>query len=342
MQLINVGNHFSNAQMDYIIEQITSIGYQNVVQVSLHGSHLYGLNRDGSDLDVKLLYLPSLEDLLRGNVKSKNVSNKDLNIDVDLIPMNEYVRILLRQDINAMDTYFCGEDNLLYRADFIDDLTPIFQDPSWFLCRQMKGIVGYIKTQTHKYSHKIDRLAAMKALREAIDPFDWAAPINTDMVLPVVQGVAKEHPKYIKMIYVKGGQGQDMIEVCGKKYTLTWSLDMLVSALDKEITRYGERTEKGLLDGIDGKSMSHALRSLYQAKELLETGRFTFPLKQREEIMEVKLGNRTTEEMLVVISDLYDEVMEMLENSDLPEEPRYDIPYGELEYVYEMMMGGAY
>ena len=52
-----------------------------LIYTGFHGSHLYGLDREGSDIDIKAVYLPSKEQLLLGKSRdTKNYKNDELNI----------------------------------------------------------------------------------------------------------------------------------------------------------------------------------------------------------------------------------------------------------------------
>ena len=43
----------------------------NKIVELIHGSHLYGLNREGSDIDKKGCFLPTLTDLVLKKVEEK-------------------------------------------------------------------------------------------------------------------------------------------------------------------------------------------------------------------------------------------------------------------------------
>ena len=93
--------------------------------------------------------------------------------------------------------------------------------------------------------------------------------------------------------------------------------------MQKEINRYGRRSNSGLDTGVDSKSLSHALRVLVQLKELLTKRGITFPLENCDYVKKVKLGLITDrEEVINHIDNLYDECMDLLEKSkDLPDNP---------------------
>ena len=109
--------------------------------------------------------------------------------------------------------------------------------------------------------------------------------------------------------------------MCGKKHIFNNNVQLLKKALENEISRYGKRSNTGADKGIDSKSLSHCLRVLYELKEIVTTKDLKFPLKDAEYIKSVKTGEITDlEEVLNKIDELYDECMDLLAASDLPEE----------------------
>ncbi|MDR1622538.1 MAG: nucleotidyltransferase domain-containing protein [Synergistaceae bacterium] len=62
--------------------------------------------------------------------------------------------------------------------------------------------------------------------------------------------------------------------------------------VESDMNRFGDRAKEAERNlGLDYKALSHALRALMQMEELLLTGRIRFPLKEREELIAVKMGN---------------------------------------------------
>ena len=113
---------------------------------------------------------------------------------------------------------------------------------------------------------------------------------------------------------------QKYIEVVGKKYIVTWETKLLKDALKYEINRYGKRTADGSQKGLDGKSLSHAMRVLCELKEIILTKGLAFPLKDKEHLLNVKLGKVSYEEVMADIDSRYEECMELISKSDLPEQ----------------------
>ena len=290
----------------------------NIIYLGFYGSHLYGLSRPESDIDVKGIYIPTQEELILGKAdKTVNKKNEDLEIEVELKSIGSFLTSAQCCDTNVMDMLHTPEEFW------------ITSTPSWLsfigyhsdlYAKNMKGIIGYIKTHAAKYGHKIERLNEMVQLRDVATILDKSETIRT-----LCLQTNFESFKFIKPIFFTGRQDiaeQEYLEVCGKKYIQTWSINELLIALDKEINRYGQRSTKGLSEKMDTKSLSHALRVLTQLDELLTNNTITLPLKDPAYILKIKQGQiENVQEVMENIDKLYDSCMLKLEQCNFQEEP---------------------
>ena len=107
-------------------------------------------------------------------------------------------------------------------------------------------------------------------------------------------------------------------------------------ALLNELKRYGNRTKDGDKKGLDTKSLSHALRVLCELKELVTTKNITFPLQDADFIKQVKVGDVSDEQTVITLIDfMFEECMDLLEKSDLPDEGSVEGMLKELKSFYE-------
>lgn len=308
----------SEEQKEWIDEKL--YGFANVIYVGFHGSHLYGLDREGSDIDIKAIYLPTMDELIAGTaLKTHNFKNEELDIEIEIKSLSSFIRSCKSADTNCIDLLHTPDEMIIFCSEMWVDL--VTQKKSLY-AKNMKGIIGYIKTHTHKYTNKIDRLCEMEELLELTDNFLAANPSFTIKDL----GESSEFKdietfKYIKTVTLVKDHEQQYLEVCGKKYIYTWDLTQLKAALEKEISRYGKRSVEGLDKGLDTKSLSHALRVLLQLREIIKEGNLTFPLRDASFVKDVKLGKITDVDIVMSkIDSLYEECMKLIEESNLQDE----------------------
>lgn len=292
----------------------------NLLYVGFYGSHVYGLDRLESDIDIKAVCVPKLEELLLGQgTKTHSYKNDKLNIEIEVKTISSFLNSAKSCDTNVVDMLHTPKE-------FWIGWTPEWEElVSYRQClysKNMTGLLGYIKTHTHKYSHKIERYEEMKWIVDYLKDCESPEDVTIRYAVNTIGfQLFLSSAKYTKSVELVEKGTQQYLEVCGKKYIYTWSVNQLVEALEKEINRYGQRTETGVNSGLDGKSLSHAMRVLYETKEILEHNTVTFPLTNAQEIKDIKTGvNIDLPNILTTIDKLYDECIELMNNSDLPEQ----------------------
>ena len=309
-------------QQDWLDDKLKNY---HLLYVGFYGSHVYGLDRPESDIDIKAVCVPKLEELLLGQgTKTHSYKNDELNIEIEVKTISSFLNSAKSCDTNVVDMLHTPKEYWIGWTPEWEDLVSYRQ---CLYSKNMTGLLGYIKTHTHKYSHKIERYEEMKWIVnylkdcESQEDVTVRYAVNTTGFQLFLDGA-----KYTKSVELVEKGTQQYLEVCGKKYIYTWSVKQLVEALEKEISRYGQRTETGVNSGLDSKSLSHALRVLHETKEILEHNTVTFPLTNAQEIKDIKTGVDTDlPNILNTIDKLYDECIELMNNSDLPEQT--DISY---------------
>lgn len=318
-------------QMEWVKEQLKDF---DVIYAGIHGSFLYGLNREGSDVDVKAIYMPTTKDLLLNHCKTYNRKNDQLDVEIEIKSYPEFVRSCAKVDTNCFDLLHSSENMNIVTTPFWEHIK-LGRDNLY--AQRMKGLVGYIKTHIHKYSHKIERYEDMVKLLDICTTLDSQQEgLKVVDLVPFVD--SEEYSfKYVKVFEQVQDHEQMYLEVCGKKYIFTWAIEQLITSLRKEISRYGKRTQDGVDNGLDTKSLSHALRVLVQLEEVLDTSDLVLPLRKEERdlVMSVKLGEKNLDETLGLLDTTFDRVMRKLEiRTDFPEEPSVDfLVEGYKDYV---------
>lgn len=284
----------------------------NVIYNGLYGSHLYGLDTPVSDLDYKGVYAPSMTDLVFNTYKDSMEHQTD-EVDETYYAVTKFLRILEKNDTVSTDMLFSNKEAAIEASPLWWELRSYRED---LLCKNMRGLFGYIKTQSSKYGHKVQRYEEIK---EFLSLIEWA--YNGSQLISdtdIVSFIANKNFKYISFT----PKHKDIcanIDVCGSKYQTNAQVQYMVKGLQTKLNRYGDRTKKGSLQHGDWKSLSHSLRVLIQMQELIETRDLIFPLVRKEEILAVKMGQVEQSKVMGLIDENYDIVTEMMNKSDLPE-----------------------
>lgn len=284
----------------------------NIIFNGVFGSALYGLSTPSSDEDYKGGYMPTEKELIFNKYKDSIEIQTD-EVDYGFYAATKFVKILSKCDTVSNDMIHTPQEFTLTSTPLWEKIRSHRSD---LYCKSARGLLGYIRTQALKYSHKQERFKEMKELLGLILGTNLDVKIK-DTTLPEI--IQRSGFKFIKHVPAKGDVSGN-IDVCGSRYQLNSAVGYLTQGVEQKLSRYGERTKEGDKKGGDFKSMSHSYRVLIQMKEMIETRDIIFPLVKAPEIMKVKLGEIPTEDVMAKLDDVYHEVVALLEQSDLPED----------------------
>jgi hypothetical protein len=280
----------------------------------VHGSHLYGVNTPESDIDYKGIVLPTREQILlqqanftisesTGDDKSKNTAS---DTDSEFYSLHKFLDMACSGEMIAVDMLHCS--------------SPVFQNTIWnelrsirsmFYTSEMKGYLGYVKKQAHRYGIKGSKLEAIEAVLKYLQSKDQDVKvIDATEVIGGLEGLANLFPEYVevKRGFWKGNKWIDkiVVDVCSSKFDLTCKIGYIVDQLKRIYDTYGHRAQQAKLnEGIDWKAVSHAIRAGYQLLEIYQTGDLRFPLKEADLILSIKKGERDfTSEVSPILDDV--------------------------------------
>lgn len=268
--------------------------YSELLYLTVFGSDLYGTSTGTHDLDLRGIFMPSLQALVLGKAKKhihhssadEASRNKPDDVDIDLFSLENWLlRLLPEGNIGAQDLLFSPScpPRVLLRSPILD---PVFKEPLKFIdLSNSKGLIQYCLAQTKKYGIRGSRLGALLRVRKWLDRHEEEGRLGSHLEEIVAHAADREHCFSLSLREGKA------LSLCGKIYQAGVKLGELRARADCEIGKYGDRAslaEKN--QGLDFKALSHALRALDQMEELLLTGRIVFPLKTRDNLMRVKRG----------------------------------------------------
>jgi len=284
------------------------------------GSNLYGTNTANSDRDFKGVFLPDEDQLLLGKIPrninsstgSGNSKNTSEDVDTEMFSLHEFIKLSCEGQMIAMDMLHAPSEMLLESG-------PIWQkivdNREKFYTKKLQAFVGYCRTQAAKYGVKGSRLHAAK---EVIDILE-AVTENVKLEVIWEELPTNEHCHFAE----SSPNGIRQYEVCGKKFQATERRSHALQTLYIFYNNYGSRAKMAAENkGIDFKAVSHAVRAAMQVKELLTTGTMTFPLREADLIVKIKLGEMDyLTQVAPLLEELMEEVQELSDNSLLPKKP---------------------
>lgn len=311
---------------------------EKIIFKTLFGSRLYGTFNENSDIDYKGVFLPTKEDLLLGKAPkcyqvSSGGSQKNTKDDVDecYYSLHYFLELLASGETNALDMFFANTNKNAV----------IYEDPIWIelvsnadklITRNINRYLGYCRSQAIKYSIKGEKLDAYTKFKEFLEKHINAnekdangAWVTLDSVLGIPTiGLFVDYSKGDKVIGKRApllnkmfGEHSYILEMTNKeKYLMVSDIlfnfsDTIVVNLHKvnrTIAQYGKRAEIAKTqNGADHKALSHAVRTLFQAEQLITTGKIEFPLKDEQLafVKDIKYNNTKLS---------YEEIVDYIDN----------------------------
>ena len=309
---------------------------------SVYGSRLYGTSTPTSDTDNKVIYIPELDDLLLGkkpritktrvdadgNKVPDDASMPDGGVETEYIPLQQFVYDFVHGQTYAVEVAWAYVSNREGRA-----LNPIYlalpDEFIWELVNQfgnsdVYSMVSFAMKQTLDYVNRGDRLndarKVLEALRDKADRWKEPYVLRLDTMWnglaneQVLDVLARETDLKIGSS-TNNNKTMRTLELNGRSYLETTTLEHLITLVKKKVSEYGERTNKAAETDVDFKSLSHAVRVYQQAIELLDTGKMTFPRPNVEFLLEIKQGRGDLEAVKQLLRDLDAEVKAKMETS---------------------------
>ncbi|UJH94919.1 putative RNA repair pathway DNA polymerase beta [Acinetobacter phage PhaR5] len=302
---------------------------ERLVMQCVFGSKLYGTSTPSSDLDIKGIFIPDAKSIIMGNALThynKNTNNSHSkntadDVDVEMYSLKYFIELAIKGETIALDMLHTPPE-FIVDYDFMEPWDFIVANRSMFYTTDMKAYLGYVKKQAAKYGIKGTRMAALRQVHDAIKdlPEYRIVDIMDDAIEPsrhisrrrdyrVSQFVHKLPINEYCKIETDPKTGSTFYNVMGVKHQLTIKMSELKRKIATEWDKYGERARQAELNnGIDWKAMHHAIRGGLQLQEIYKTGDLKYPLKDRELLMDIKLGKLEFKEVSTILEDLISDV----------------------------------
>lgn len=188
----------------------------DLIYICQYGSHLYGLNTENSDLDLRGVYLPRKEDMLIGKYEDEfnteiniemetyHESNKTINgfplkgfvttkqvkADVKLFSLHKFIKLCSKGDTNALDLLFSW--NMDHSGIFWWAATPYFSNVIGYMYDNRHKLIDtdklespcrYAFKQATKYGLKGQRLKVLQGILNDVETYMSLSTTKEDALL---------------------------------------------------------------------------------------------------------------------------------------------------------------
>jgi predicted nucleotidyltransferase len=290
---------------------------------TIFGSHLYGTNSPDSDNDFKGVMLPTKEQCFLNKIPKsihsttgkQNEKNTKDDVDEEIYSLQYFFQLAIQGEMGVIDMVHSPENLWITSSDIWKE---IHRNRSKFYSKNMRGYLGYIKTQTAKYGVKGSRVASIENVIKTLEQFESFRKISD-----IFEKLPVDEFSYPTKNIINPKQPElRHYECCGKMITETVTVEYALNILHRIYEGYGTRAKQARDNsGIDWKAVSHAFRAGYQIKEILETGDLKYPLKQAPELLKIKLGqyHYLNDGIAEKLEEIISGISDLVSKSNLPE-----------------------
>lgn len=276
-----------------------------MVVKTVFGSYLYGTSTPDSDTDYRGVVLPTKEQLLLGRLPK---SIRGEGEDEEYYNLHYFIKLACDGQTVAFDMLF-APSTMVVSTSFL--WKKIQDNRDKFLSKNIKAFIGYARSQASKYSIKGERLTTAKKVLSYMEMCDL-----NDRMSKIWHLLGGEHIHSVE----DTPNGIKQKQVCGKILQETMNVHYAQGILNKFVDEYGKRARSAASSsGKDWKAISHAVRVLLEVEELLENRTITFPLKEKDFVKRIKLGEINMKEVVQFIDTKEARVQKLCDGSDLPE-----------------------
>jgi len=334
------------------IQQLKKNGW--IIHECIVGSHLYGTNKEGSDIDIKGIYVLPTDMILSGQYIEQISDDKQ---DITYYEIGRFLDLAAKANPNILDVL--GSDKVTFTTDkwkeYFPDITPYlttklkhtFLGYAYSQIQKAKGMNKKTNWEKSRMKRKtpLDFCYVLLDKEESAKFLDWCRiDKHTIRCFPDDIGLASVNnfPDVFSMYNLgaqKGGiTGENSNEVQIKsipkdaKFLGYMRFDRnAYSTHCKDYREYQEWLEKRnplryqdnakANNEYDTKNMSHCVRLLYTARDIALDKGLILNRPEKRQLLDIRNGKYTYEDIIIIAEDLNEEV-EMLfdKNTVLPRE----------------------
>lgn len=169
------------------------------------GSHMYGTNIEGSDTDIRGVFIQPTEDVLGTRYISQVSDEKN---DVTFYEIGRFIELLREGNPNILDILNAPEDCIIYKHDCFDKYFP---DPSvWITSKLKHSFTGYAWSQIKKATG-LNKYVNNPMPKERKTPVDFCYIIENEKSRPLSSVMRKEDLARCGVSSCQNGQGLYMV-----------------------------------------------------------------------------------------------------------------------------------
>ena len=340
MKLTQIKQHIQNEKYDFLRND-EHLG-DNIILLTLGGSHAYGMDKEGSDLDVRGIAINNKKEILLCQDFEQVVNEPT---DTTIYSFNKMIELLSKTNPNTIEILGCKPEHYLVLTEIGKEL---IEKRKLFLSKICIHTFGnYANSQLRRMENKAARLVGqaqnetyiLKSIHNAQYDFkNRYYPHSDSQIKLFIDDSVTDG--YEKEIFINCNlMHYPLRDWCGM-----WNeMKAIVSSYNK----IGKRNEKAMSHDKLGKHSAHLIRLFMMAIDILEKEEIiTYREKEHDLLMSIRNGEWLDEnrQPTSAFYDLVNEYEKRFEyarnNTSLPDLPDYKRINEFKMYVNERIVRG--
>lgn len=323
MSLQEIKNELKTKNYDFLKEN-NHLG-NNIILLTLGGSHAYGTNIETSDLDIRGCTLNRKEEILTNKNFEQFIDEKT---DTTIYSFNKLITLLSNCNPNVIEMLGCKPEQYFYVSDIGKEL---LNNSHLFLSRKAaNSFGGYASQQLRRLDNKAVRLVnqeqrekhILNSIKNAYVTFQdkYSSFQDDNMKLYIDKSNREEYDSEIFMdIHLTHYPLRD--------YKSMWSE---MNNIVKDYAKVEKRNKNAIEHNKLGKHMMHLIRLYMMCLDILENKRIvTYREKEHSLLMDIRNGKYLDDngqpipEFFEMVNDFEKKMNYAKENTSLPDKPNY-------------------
>lgn len=295
---------------------------KDISLLGVGGSHAYGMNVETSDLDLRGVALPSVDDILCRN-SFEQIEHKAT--DTVIYELSKFIHLCANCNPNVIELLGLRREHYLILTDVGNAL---IENADMFLSKKaVYSFGGYASSQLRRLNNKDNRDKSQSEQEKHI-------LATIDNMAAHFADIYAERPEDSLKLYIDNAQSDDLdteifMDVHLTHYPLRdyknlWS-DM--NNVVKDYAKISQRAGTAINRGKLAKHMAHLVRLYYMAFDILEDGKIiTYREKEHDLLMSIRNGyfldgNIVKHEFYEFVDELDAKLMRLKKTTPLPDKP---------------------
>jgi len=317
MNLEEIKNKLQSTEYDFLRNNI-HLG-NNIMILTLGGSHAYGTNVKTSDLDIRGVFAPRMEELL-GLSQYEEFENK--TTDTVLHSFDKIITLMINSNPNVVEMFGTKDEHIFILSEEGKMLKDNF---NLFLSRKAAhSFGGYAQQQLRRCQNAIARDSSTQSEKEAhiLNSIKYGMESVKDNYRSLNNGFIN--------LYIDESDKDDFdteifMDVELKHYPMRdfKSIYSDMSNVVKDYDKIGQRNKKKDEPHLN-KHCMHLYRLYQMGIEVLQgKGVTTYRKKDLKVLMDIRNGITPLEDVFAMVDSFEKDFQYAKENSPLPEQPDY-------------------